>query len=273
LNGRPFSLPSAPTLLTALIVLLAAIFVRCGRASTEVASAPPSADARPSAAPSAAPVPESPPAEAASEALAAVPVERQRYRVAAIGDSLTDEKSHGGGYLAYLKKRCPESRFDNYGVGGNMVNQMRRRFERDLPVNKGAYTHLIVFGGVNDLYSDLTAGRTPAKIEADLGAMYAAAKSRGWKVVAITVSPWGGFEKYFNQSRSAATHTLNDWMKARVGEQVDYVVDAFSLLSCGEPEVLCPEYAKPFKDGLHFGPAGHEKLGEKLFEEVFSSCR
>jgi lysophospholipase L1-like esterase len=258
---------------TAFIVALAALFVRCGRASTEVASAPPSADATASPPPSVAPEPDAVPAEAGAESPAAAPKARHRYRVAAIGDSLTDEKSHGGGYLSYLGKRCPESRFDNYGVGGNMVNQMRRRFERDVPVAKSAYTHLIVFGGVNDLYSDLTAGRTPEKIEKDLTAMYAAAKSRGWKVVAITVSPWGGFEKYFNESRSAATHTLNDWLKGRVGKQVDYVVDAFALLSCGEPDVLCPEYAKPFKDGLHFGPAGHEKLGEKLFEEVFADCR
>ena len=47
-----------------------------------------------------------------------------------------------------------------------MVNQMRRRFDDDVfGPGKPAYTHVIVFGGVNDLYSDLTAGRTPALIE------------------------------------------------------------------------------------------------------------
>lgn len=264
------TLPSATTLVTAALVLLAAAFARCGRspAPEAAAPAPPSAPAAP--APSAAP--------AASAKVAAVPSARptgarRRYVVAAIGDSLTDSRSNGGKYLDYLAKRCPESRFDNYGVGGDMVNQMRRRFERDLPIKRSAYTHLIVFGGVNDLYSDLTAGRTPELIEADLGAMYSAAKNRGWKVVALTVAPWGGFTKYFNASRGAATRTLNDWITSQRGSAVDYVVETGPLLSCGDPDRLCPEAQAPFKDGLHFGPAGHEKLGRALFESVFSDCR
>src|SRR5205814_3487417 len=73
---------------------------------------------------------------------------RRTYAVAALGDSLTDFRSHGGGYLRYLKERCPESRFDSYGKGGDMVNQMRRRFDKDLLARPDlAYDHLIVFGG------------------------------------------------------------------------------------------------------------------------------
>src|SRR5689334_11700715 len=49
---------------------------------------------------------------------------RHTYVVAAMGDSLTDPKSNGGLYLKYLAARCPESRFDSYGKGGEMVNQM-----------------------------------------------------------------------------------------------------------------------------------------------------
>ena len=91
--------------------------------------------------------------------------------VAAMGDSLTDARSNGGKYLDVLRKRCPNSRFDNYGKGGEMVNQMRRRFADDLfAPGKPAYTHVIVFGGVNDLYSDRTAGRTPPGIERDIAA-------------------------------------------------------------------------------------------------------
>jgi hypothetical protein len=130
-----------------------------------------------------------------------------------------------------------------------------------------------VFGGVNDLYSDLTAGRNPDKIGADLLAMYAAAREKGMRVVAITVAPWGGFKKYFNPTRSAATIKLNDWIRGQLeAKTVDYVIDAYPLLSCGNPEELCPEVATPYKDGLHFGPVGHEKLGVALFEQVFSDC-
>lgn len=202
---------------------------------------------------------------------------KRTFVVAAVGDSLTDAKSHGGGYLDYLKKKCPKSRFDNYGKGGEMVNQMRKRFARDVlgegVSDKPAYTHVIVFGGVNDLYSDQTAGRTPEKIEGDLLRMYKAAQGKGMKVIAITVAPWGGFTKYFNEHRAKTTREVNKWIAGQVAaKNVDHVVDAFALLSCGDADKLCPKYAEGFKDGLHFGAAGHEVLGKALHSKVFSSC-
>ena len=196
-----------------------------------------------------------------------------RYRVAAIGDSLTDPRSHGGGYLAYLKARCPLLELDNFGKGGAMVNQMRRRFELDVAASARRYTHLVVFGGVNDLYSDLTAFRTPAKIEADLSYMYAWGKAHEVKVVALTVAPWGGFKRYFNASRAEATRTLNAWIRDQPAQgHVDHVVDAYGLLSCGDPDLLCERFFGPFRDGLHFGPEGQERLGQALFQEAFSDC-
>ncbi len=194
--------------------------------------------------------------------------------VAAMGDSLTDARVGGGKFLDLLRKRCPKSQFDNYGKGGQMVNQMRHRFDDDVfGPGKPAYTHVIVFGGVNDLYSDQTAGRTPALIERDLTAMYQDARRHGAKVVAVTVAPWGGFTRYWNASRSAATLEVNRWILAqRDAGAVDAVIDAYSLLSCGDPTVLCPAFTAPFKDGLHFGGEGHEKLGEAMFAQVFSAC-
>ncbi len=194
--------------------------------------------------------------------------------VAAMGDSLTDARSSGGKFLDLLRERCPRSRFDNYGKGGQMVNQMRRRFADDIfGPGKPAYTHVIVFGGVNDLYSDLTAGRTPAKIEQDLTLMYQTARQHAARVVALTVAPWGGFTRYFNASRSATTLELNRWITAqRDAGTADAVIDAYTLLSCGDPTLICPRYQAPFKDGLHFGAEGHRKLGEALFDQVFASC-
>jgi lysophospholipase L1-like esterase len=194
--------------------------------------------------------------------------------VAAMGDSLTDPHVGGGKFLDVLRARCPRSRFDSYGIGGQMVSQMRRRFDDDLfSPGKPAYTHVIVFGGVNDLYSDRTAGRTPALIEQDLAFMYEDARRHGAKVVALTIAPWGGFTRYFNAERSAATLALNRWLLAQPGAgTVDAVVDAYGLLSCGNPIVLCPKFTAPFKDGIHFGEEGHRRLGEELFEKVFAEC-
>lgn len=245
---------------------IAAVAVAC---ATTLAQADAVAPTVPTAAP--APVP------SAAPSAAAAPAKKQKVTVAAIGDSLTDAKSHGGGYLDHLKKKCPKSRFDNYGKGGQMVNQMRKRFAADVlgegVPDKPAYSHVIVFGGVNDLYSDETAGRTPEKIEGDLLRMYKAARAKGMRVVALTVAPWGGFTRYFNERRGKATRTLNTWIAAQpAAKTVDHVVDAFALLSCGEADKLCAKYTAPFKDGIHFGSGGHEALGKALFDKVFSDC-
>ena len=222
----------------------------------------PSAPARPST------------AEAPSDAGVEPPGgDHHHYVVAAVGDSLTDPRSHGGGYLDYVKARCPNLELDNFGRGATMVNQMRRHFEAEIASSPKPYTHLVVFGGVNDLYSDLTAFRTPAKIEADLSYMYGVAKARGMKVVALTVAPWGGFTRYFNPSRAQATHALNAWIREQAAlGRVDAVVDAYATLSCGDPDVLCQRFFTPFKDGIHFGPAGHELVGRALYQAAFADC-
>jgi lysophospholipase L1-like esterase len=199
---------------------------------------------------------------------------RAPCNVALIGDSITDYRSFGGGYVRYLEQRCPASRFSNYAKGGAMVNQMRARFETSLANEaRGTFSHIVIFGGVNDLYSDETAGRTPPKIEADLGALYAGARALGARVVAITVAPWGGFTRWFTEHRARTTRELNAWILEQPADgSVDTVVDAFSLLSCGEADRLCDRYERSPSDGLHFGKAGHEVLGAALYEREFHTC-
>ena len=199
------------------------------------------------------------------------PVEAPR-RVVVLGDSLSDPRVHGGGYLNALA-HCPGVHVENFAKGGFMVNQMRRRFETEVvPILDETYSDLIVFGGVNDLYSDETAGRTVAKITADLTRIYQLAKQHRLRVIALTVTPWGGFTRYYNERRAQATQRLNDWIRGQEDTRlVDVVLDASPLLACGDPERLCPEYEPPFHDGIHFGREGHKKLGERL-PLAFSSC-
>lgn len=199
--------------------------------------------------------------------------EKTRYVVAAIGDSLTDEKVGGGKYLQVLRERCPESEFLARGKGGEMVNQMRKRLPGALfGAGMPRLDHVLVLGGVNDLYSDETAGRTPEKVEHDLAAMYREARLRGAKVIAVTVAPWGGFKKYWSEKRQRDTDTLNEWVRRQKADgKVDHVVDAAEVLK-GEPrERLCDGCGQ--KDGLHWTRAGHERLGAALHAAVFADCR
>src|SRR5689334_10572756 len=156
------------------------------------------------------------PQDAPTPTPAPAPAVKHTYVVAAMGDSLTDPKSQGGKYLEYLKERCPKSRFDSWGKGGQMVKQMRKRFARDVlgegsSETKPTYTHVIILGGIADVGSNETAGRTTQKIEDDLGAMYRMASERGIKVVAMTMPPWGGFNQY-NEERHKMTLEVNEWI-------------------------------------------------------------
>jgi lysophospholipase L1-like esterase len=175
--------------------------------------------------------------------------------------------------VRYLERHSPKSRFVSFAKGGAMVNQMKRQLDAMLADVEGNFTHLVVFGGVNDLYSDETAGRSVRKIETDLGALYAAGRERGLRVVGVTVAPWGGFSKWYSERRGAATRELNAWILAGTARgELDVAVDAYSLLSCGEPERLCPRYALAKSDGLHFGKVGHEVLGKALHDAEFHRC-
>jgi len=229
--------------------------------------------------PVAAPVSSAPPAAQATPAVSsATPssAPTRAYVVAALGDSITDYRSGGGGYLSVAQKACPKSTFLNFGKGGDMVNQMLRRFKADvLPVvEEKRIDTLIVYGGVNDLYSDLTAGRKNEIIERDLTTIYRLAKAAGLRVVAITVSPWGGFTQYWNPRRGENTRLLNSWILGAVGRgEVALAVDSFPLLSCGQPDQLCGDFERRLADGLHPGPLGHSRLGQKLVEVALADCR
>lgn len=203
---------------------------------------------------------------------------KRRYVVAAMGDSLTDPRSHGGKYLNYLRERCTNSRFDSYGVGGQMVNQMRKRFARQvlgIPANeedpKPKYTHVIILGGINDICSDESAKRTNDKIQADLSAMYRMAHEHGIRVIALTLPPWGGFKRYYNERRAASTHTINRFIREQaLTVAVGSVLDIYPILSCGDPELLCDEYGWP--DKVHWSAKGHEVVGKALYAHDFADC-
>jgi DNA-binding transcriptional LysR family regulator len=210
------------------------------------------------------------PAQTTIQPASAVPRAKRRYAVAAMGDSLSDPKAHGGKYLETLAARCKESRFDTYGRGGEMVSQMRQRFARDVLGEGGPprppYTHVIVLGGVADVGSNDTANRTLEKIQADLLAMYRMAHDRGLTVIALTLPPWGAYPIY-DDDKHGLMLAINDWLRGRP-EPVAHVVDVFPKLVCKE-RALCPEYAS---DKIHWNAAGHALVGAMLYEQAFADC-
>jgi lysophospholipase L1-like esterase len=259
--------PAEPTRLVSLAILACAIAYpglaqTSPRSRAEVAANAPAAGVEEA--------PESLPlASAAPSRSSGLPVQS----VLILGDSLSDEKAGGGGYVRSLREHCQRATFDNRAKGGFMVNQMRRRLETEVLPEGRHYSHAIVFGGVNDLYSDQTAKRTLPRIQSDLSRIYEALAAQGTQVTAITVTPWGDFKRWYTETRGQNTLALNRWiLEQPEAGKVAGAVDAYPLLSCGEPAKLCPELALPFKDGLHFGKLGHEKLASALLAGPFRSC-
>ncbi len=202
--------------------------------------------------------------------------EGHRYVVAAIGDSLTDTRVGGGRYLDTLRRKCPESRFDAYGVGGQQTLHMRWRFGRDvlgIGAKRPRYTDVIILGGVNDLTARSPFYADTTRIRENLTNMYKKAHARGIRVIALTIPPWGRL-KGFRDRRAEATFELNRWISAqeKMGA-VDVVVDIRPLLSCGDELNLCPEYRRYPNDRIHWGRAGHDVVGDALHQNAFSDCR
>lgn len=192
------------------------------------------------------------------------------YRVAAIGDSLTDTRVGGGRYLDALRKKCPESRFDAYGVGGQQTLHMRWRFQRDV-LNK-RYTDVIVLGGVNDLSARSPSYANTSQARKNLSYMYQSAHRKGLRVIALTVPPWGKLK--FGDRRPEATRELNQWiLEQRATGKVDVAVDIQPLLACGDPMNLCSAYRRYPTDAIHWSRTGHDVVAGALATEAFADCR
>jgi lysophospholipase L1-like esterase len=248
----------------------------CRQAGSEPTRAAPSISASspelPSPKPSLLHLPEPEAAPSSSSEQPAPEPARDPLRVVVVGDSLSDPAVGGGAYVSIGLKGCAHKDVVNLAKGGFMVNQMRKKLEREL-TRLGRASHVVVFGGVNDVYSDETAGRVPAKITADLATIYELGRSLGARVIGVTIAPWGGFRRWYTPKRGSATEEVNAWIRKQLADgKLDGVVDASRLLACGDPERLCPEYEPPFRDGLHFGPKGQEVLGQALAGQ-FPECR
>ncbi len=195
----------------------------------------------------------------------------RRYVVAAIGDSLTDPRSGGGKYLKALAARCPESRFDAHGIGGQRTDHMRWRFAHDV-IGRG-YTHVIVLGGVNDLLSASIHHAPIARTRRNLSFMYRLARKHGISTIAITVPPWGHL-RGVRDARVPATHDLNEWILARAEQgEVDFAVDIRDELSCTGERELCPELRRFPNDLVHWNGEGHRRVADAIARDVFADCR
>jgi lysophospholipase L1-like esterase len=156
----------------------------------------------------------------------------------------------------------------NAGISGNRVLgdgagvSALARFDRDVLSASGVKT-VVVFEGVNDLgiaYGNFGTGPLAERFKSlagkkvsteDMIAGYrqliARAHARGLKVVAATITPYGG-AVYYSEEGEKVRQAINSWI--RTGKEVDGVIDFDAVLR---------DPAKPtqIKDGFHAGDHLH----------------
>jgi len=192
-------------------------------------------------------------------------------RVGVIGDSLT---AGWRGYDTYVKalidatiEHLPNYKFFNHGVGANTSTKMARRFQTDI-IRKG-YNEVIILGGVNDLSS----GHKPETVKKNLLEMYKAAKEKGLRVIAVTITPWGTFQdrpgnkKRFPKDVQEKTIALNQWIREQRSKGIVHeVIDLYPKMVDKDGRSLKKEFRG---DGIHPSRAGQREIGRIILQVAY----
>jgi lysophospholipase L1-like esterase len=197
--------------------------------------------------------------------------------VVVLGDSISD----GVGSTVDANRRWPDllaNRLNtkgaqgwgvvNMGISGNRVlndgaglNALAR-FNRDVLPTPGVRT-LVIFEGVNDLgvsyghfegpladlFKSLATGKkaTAESMIAGYRQLIARARAKGLKVIAATITPYGG-SFYYSEEGEAVRQAINAWI--RTSGEVDGVLDFDAV-------IRDPNKPNQVKDGFHSGDFLH----------------
>ncbi|MBI5398732.1 DUF2272 domain-containing protein, partial [Candidatus Woesearchaeota archaeon] len=209
--------------------------------------------------------------------------------IAIIGDSITVGLGGRNTYPAMLEDRlkeaCPSAKVqsedgdasttqgipkggqlhDKYAYVGKHVTTMKADFDAVLA---GGHSDVIIMGGVNDLSGSASA----QKIQADLADMYARAKAKGLRVVAVTTTPWKGYgtgtsvgwtEKKYDEQQE-----LNKWILSKPAS-VDVAVDVFAALDDPQnPGAMRPDAGSV--DKIHPGIVGLHVIADAIFAAAYA---
>jgi lysophospholipase L1-like esterase len=211
--------------------------------------------------------------------------------IVALGDSITD--GHGVAtdrntrWTDVLAERLQAAAATrtigmlNLGIGGNRLlldglgPNALARFDRDVLGQPGA-RWLILLEGVNDL-GTLTrdAPASPAerralvqRMIATYAQMTARARSRGIRIIAGTIMPYGGSAYYHPDAGAEADRQeINRWL--RTPGHVDAIIDFDGIMrDPAHPDRLRPDVDSG--DGLHPSEAGYRLMGEAIPLSLFA---
>jgi lysophospholipase L1-like esterase len=166
-----------------------------------------------------------------------------RDRVLVIGDSITED----GKYVDVLRDSFDCTRMGFAGKSSTYI--MDRLFQ----TNISNYDVLIIEAGVNNAYN-------PDQVIEDLSLMAEFAKSKGLKVVMLTLVPFKGSSKW--NDKNLENHAkINKWIRSKP-PNVDVVVDIYAVL------VDKDGTSKYAADHLHPNKIGHRLMGEAILKQL-----
>ena len=157
----------------------------------------------------------------------------------------------------------------NAGISGNRVlgrgngPSAFERLERDV-LDRAGVTHVVFFEGTNDLAGNFTA----AQVIAGKRQIIALIRSRGIKVIGVTVVPRGkpAPETGWTAANEAERIKLNEWIRA--GANFDGVIDFDALMKDGPVVTLtgggyAPAMPQKWNcDNTHPNATGYKAMGE-----------
>ena len=202
---------------------------------------------------------------------------RSGRAVVVLGDSISD----GVGSTVDANRRWPDllaNRLNakgdegwgvvNMGISGNRLlsdgagQSALARFDRDVLSTSGLST-VILFVGINDLgisygrfegqwadvFKSLASGNkvTAESMIAGYRQLIARARARGLRVLAATITPYGG-AMYYSEEGEAVRQAINTWI--RTAGEADGVLDFDAV-------IRDPDKPSQMKDGFHSGDYLH----------------
>ncbi|MDP3989585.1 MAG: GDSL-type esterase/lipase family protein [archaeon] len=213
--------------------------------------------------------------------------------VSIMGDSLSVRATSKGGYATYLQDLCSDLEIDTYGIGGQNTRQMVNRFKKDI-VDKTLgsyrmYDDVIIFAGINDIamidndyvktgkvWSEERVDEHTLGIIERLDSMYKEARDSGMRVIAVTITPWGGYkgkvtrygQSHWSENSQKAIDAINLWLRSKP-ENVDVVIDAYDVLEdSNRPDALKKEFTG---DRLHLSSKGNKVLANGIYNAAYQT--
>ena len=154
-------------------------------------------------------------------------------------------------YAYWLMRAQPDWRVLNRGINGERADQIQHRFNRD--VIQARADLVIIVAGVNDIYQ----GRTAESVQAELLAMYRAAREAGMAIVAGSILPYNTA----TPEQNARMRVVNAWIRHDGTRQTGAIFcDTRAAVAMpGRPDVLASS-----PDDIHPSPGGYRLMAAAL---------